>query len=64
MAVPAHGALVIALLAVGEPWNLAPRDDRVVFKEAVVALVVTFLLVLPAFAVFRYQRQKRRWALA
>ena len=58
----ALSALVIALLAVGEPWNLAPGMTAS-FRKSVAALVITFLLVLPAFAVFRYERQSvgSRW---
>ena len=62
VAVLAVSALVIALLAVGEPWNLAPGMTAS-FRKSVAALVITFLLVLPAFAVFRYERQSvgGRW---
>ena len=62
VAVLAVSALVIALLAVGEPWNLAPGMTAS-FRKSVTALVITFLLVLPAFAVFRYERQSvgGRW---
>lgn len=58
----AVSAIVIALLAVGEPWNLAPGMSTSIIKS-VVALVVTLVLVLPAFAVFRYERQSAggRW---
>jgi hypothetical protein len=62
VAVLAVSALVIAFLAVGEPWNLAPGMTTS-FAKSVLALVITFLLVLPAFAVFRYERQSAggRW---
>ena len=62
VAVLAVSALVIAFLAVGEPWNLAPGMTTS-FAKSVAALVITFLLVLPAFAVFRYERQSvgGRW---
>jgi hypothetical protein len=62
VAVLAVSALVIALLAVGEPWNLAPGMSTS-FRKSVVAIVVTLVLVLPAFAVFRYERQSAagRW---
>jgi hypothetical protein len=55
-------ALVIVLLAVGEPWNLAPGMTAS-FARSVIALLVTLVLVLPAFAVFRYERQSAggRW---
>jgi hypothetical protein len=58
----ALSALVIALLAVGEPLNLAPGMTAS-FVKSIVALLVTFALVLPAFAVFRYERQSAggRW---
>lgn len=62
VAVLAVSALVIAFLAVGEPWNLAPGMTTS-FAKSVAALVITFILVLPAFAVFRYERQSvgGRW---
>jgi hypothetical protein len=62
VAVLAVCAILIALLAVGEPWNLAPGMTTS-FAKSVTALVITFLLVLPAFAVFRYERQSAggRW---
>ena len=62
VAVLAVSALVIALLAVGEPWNLAPGMTTS-FAKSVAALVITLVLVLPAFAVFRYERQSvgGRW---
>ena len=62
VAVLAVSALVIALLAVGQPWNLAPGMSSS-FAKSVAALVITFILVLPAFAVFRYERQSvgGRW---
>ena len=58
----AVSAVVIALLALGEPWNLAPGMTAS-FRKSVAALVITFILVLPAFAVFRYERQSvgGRW---
>ena len=58
----ALSAVVIALLAVGEPWNLAPGMSSS-FLKSIVALLVTFILVLPAFAVFRFERQSAagRW---
>jgi hypothetical protein len=62
VAVLAVSALLIALLAVGEPWNLAPGMTTS-FAKSVAALVITFVLALPAFAVFRYERQSvgGRW---
>jgi hypothetical protein len=62
VAVLALSALVIALLAVGEPWNLAPGMTSS-FTKSILALLVTLALVLPAFAVFRYERQSvgGRW---
>lgn len=62
VAVLAVSAVVIALLAVGEPWNLAPGMTTS-FVKSVAALVITLVLVLPAFAVFRYERQSvgGRW---
>ena len=62
VAVLAVSAVVIALLAVGEPWNLAPGMTTS-FAKSVAALVITLVLVLPAFAVFRYERQSvgGRW---
>jgi hypothetical protein len=58
----ALSALVIALLAVGEPWNLAPGMTAS-FTKSIVALLITLAVVLPAFAVFRYERQSAggRW---
>ncbi|MGH8950816.1 MAG: hypothetical protein ACRDX9_05270 [Acidimicrobiia bacterium] len=58
----ALSAVVISLLAVGEPWNLAPGMSSS-FRKSIVALLVTFVLVLPAFAVFRFERQSAggRW---
>ncbi len=62
VAVLALSALVIALLAMGETWNLAPGMTES-FTKSVLALVITFVLVLPAFAIFRYERQSAagRW---
>ncbi len=62
VAVLAVSALVIALLALGEPRNLAPGMSTS-FQKSVIAIVVTLVLVLPAFAVFRYERQSAagRW---
>jgi hypothetical protein len=62
VAVLAGSALAIALLAWGEPWNLSP-GMATSFMKSIVALVITFVLVLPAFAVFRYERQSvgGRW---
>jgi hypothetical protein len=62
VAVLAGSALVIGLLAWGEPRNLAPGMTSS-FAKSICALVVTFVLVLPAFAVFRYERQSAggRW---
>lgn len=58
----ALSAVGIALLAVGEPWNLAPGMSTS-FMKSIAALAITFILVLPAFAVFRYERQSAagRW---
>jgi hypothetical protein len=58
----ALSALVIVLLALGEPWNLAPGMTSS-FAKSVAALIVMLALVLPAFAVFRYERQSAggRW---
>jgi hypothetical protein len=58
----ALSALVIVLLALGEPWNLAPGMTSS-FAKSVAALLVMLALVLPAFAVFRYERQSAggRW---
>jgi hypothetical protein len=58
----ALSAVVIAALAVGEPWNLAPGMTTS-FMKSIAALGVTLILVLPAFAVFRYERQSAagRW---
>jgi len=55
-------AIVIGLLALGEPWNLAPGMSAS-FLESMGALGITLVLVLPAFAVFRYERQSAggRW---
>jgi hypothetical protein len=62
VAVLAISAIAIALLAVGEPWNLAPGMTTS-FAKSVAALAITLVLVLPAFAVFRYERQSvgGRW---
>ncbi|MGH8947330.1 MAG: hypothetical protein ACRDXF_00620, partial [Acidimicrobiia bacterium] len=62
VAVLALSALAIAMLAVGEPWNLAP-GMATSFAKSVAALLITLVLVLPAFAVFRYERQSvgGRW---
>ncbi len=58
----AISAIVIALLAVGEPWNLAPGMTAS-FRKSIAAIVLTLIVVLPAFAVFRYERQSvgGRW---
>lgn len=62
VAVLALCALVITFLALGEPWNLAPGMSTS-FAKSIAALVITLALVLPAFAVFRYERQSSggRW---
>jgi hypothetical protein len=62
VAVLAITAILIAALAIGEPWNLAPGMTTS-FAKSVAALVITLVLVLPAFAVFRYERQSvgGRW---
>ncbi len=62
VAVLTVSALVIAFLAIGEPWNLAPGMTTS-FQKSVIAIVVTLVLVLPAFAVFRFERQSAagRW---
>ena len=62
VAVLALCALVIALLAVGEPWNLAPGMSSS-FRKSIAAIAMTLVVVLPAFAVFRYERQSAggRW---
>lgn len=62
VAVLAVSALLIAFLALGEPWNLAPGMTAS-FAKSVASLAITFILVLPAFAVFRYERQSAggRW---
>jgi hypothetical protein len=62
VAVLALSALVIGALAVGEPWNLAPGMTTS-FMKSIAAIVITLVLVLPAFAVFRYERQSAggRW---
>lgn len=52
----ALAAVVLALLAWGQPFNLAPGMTSS-FAKSILALVLTFILVLPAFAVFRYERQ-------
>lgn len=56
VSVLAVSAIAIVLLAVGEPWNLAPGMTTS-FRKSILALAITFVLVLPAFAVFRYERQ-------
>jgi hypothetical protein len=58
----AISAIVIALLAIGEPWNLAPGMTTS-FRKSIAAIVLTLIVVLPAFAVFRYERQSvgGRW---
>lgn len=62
VAVLAMSAIVIGLLALGEPWNLAPGMTTS-FLKSIVALGITLILVLPAYAVFRYERQSAagRW---
>ena len=62
VAVLALSALVIAALALGEPWNLAPGMTSS-FMKSIAAIVITLVVVLPAFAVFRYERQSAggRW---
>lgn len=62
VAVLAASALIIVLLAIGEPWNLAPGMTAS-FARSIFALLITLVLVLPAFAVFRYERQSAggRW---
>lgn len=62
VALLAVSAIVIALLAWGEPWNLAPGMTAS-FLKSIVALGITLAVVLPAFAVFRYERQSAagRW---
>ena len=62
VAVLAVSALVIAAAGRWRAMEPRTRDDRS-FRKSVAALVITFLLVLPAFAVFRYERQSvgGRW---
>lgn len=58
----AVSAVAIGLLALGEPFNLAPgMTDS--FAKSIAALAITLIVVLPAFAVFRYERQSAggRW---
>jgi hypothetical protein len=62
VALLAVSAIVIAFLAVGEPWNLAPGSTTS-FIKSTAALGITLIVLLPAFAVFRYERQSAagRW---
>ena len=62
VAVLALSAVVIVILALGEPWNLAPGMTTS-FLKSMAALGITLILVLPAFAMFRYERQSAagRW---
>ena len=55
-------ALAVALLAWGEPLNLAPGMSSS-FAKSIAALAITFAVTLPAFAFFRYERQSAgaRW---
>lgn len=58
----AVSAVLIVGLALGEPWNLAPGMASS-FVRSVTALGVTLIVVLPAFALFRFERQSAagRW---
>ena len=50
------------LLAIGEPWKLSP-DLTGSITKSVVAVLITFVVVVPAFALFRYDRASagRSW---
>jgi hypothetical protein len=58
----AVSAIAIAMLAWDEPRNLAPGMDSS-FAKSIAALAITFVVTLPGFAVFRYERQSAggRW---
>lgn len=51
----AVGGLVTVALMVGEPWRLTPDTSGATLKS-VLALAVTFLVIVPAFAVFQIER--------
>lgn len=55
MAVLVLGGLATLLLALGEPWRLTPDTSGSMWRS-IGALTVTFLLVVPAFAVFQFER--------
>lgn len=49
------GGLITVGLALGEPWRLTPETTGSMTRS-IAALAVTFLLVVPAFAVFQFER--------
>lgn len=51
----ALGGAVTALLALGEPWRLTPDTTGSTWKS-IAALAGTLLVVVPAFAVFQFER--------
>lgn len=55
VAVLAVGGLVTVLLAIGEPWRLTPDTTGSIWRS-LIAVALTFLLVVPAFAVFQFER--------
>lgn len=55
VAVLAVTAVTSVVLIPGEPWNLSP-DQTVSIAKSVIAVVGLFVLVIPAFAWFRYEK--------
>lgn len=51
----AVGGAVTLLLAVGEPWRLTPDTTGSTWKS-IVALAGTLTVIVPAFAVFQFER--------
>lgn len=55
VAVLAVGGVMLSLLALGQPWRLTP-DTTGATVRSVVAMLLMFVVVVPAFAVFQYDR--------
>lgn len=54
MAVLALGGVTTVVVALGEPWRITPSTGTV--ARSIAGLLVTFLLVVPAFAFFQFER--------
>ena len=56
IAVLVIAAVCVSLLALGEEFTLTPGRTTA-FAKSIAALIITFLVVMPAFAVFQYDRR-------